>query len=212
MTEGEAGTAVGERAREAAVETMGTYPGAVVGRGPDWRFENQDGGPGSRGVVRDIHDWTGTGGQPTSRSVVSVVWGNKEDNMYCRGHKGQIHVVCVTPGRGGRVYPGHLPILGYSYPNTSAASFRVGQHVMVNVDIETLKQLQVGNGGFNAGMMEVLGKRGRVHRLTEKGLVRVQYPGNPPQSHRWAINPSALRVVHGHNVGDQVIIIMIIIS
>ena len=132
--------------------------------------------------------------------------------MYCRGHKGQIHVVCVTPGRGGRVYPGHLPILGYSYPNTSAASFRVGQHVMVNVDIETLKQLQVGNGGFNAGMMEVLGKRGRVHRLTEKGLVRVQYPGNPPQSHRWAINPSALRVVHGHNVGDQVNIIMIIIS
>ena len=34
--------------------------------------------------------------------------------------------------------------------------------------------------------------------------MRVQYPGNPPQSHRWALNPSALRVVHGHNVGDQV--------
>ena len=41
--------------------------------------------------------------------------------------------------------------------------------------------------------------------------MRVQYPGNPPQSHRWAINPSALRVVHGHNVGDQVRIMGIMI-
>ena len=39
--------------------------------------------------------------------------------------------------------------------------------------------------------------------------MRVQYPGNPPQSHRWAINPSALRVVHGHNVGDQVMIMIV---
>lgn len=112
--------------------------------------------------------------------MVSVIWANKEDNMYCRGHKGQviiiqddavmsifssqIHIVCVTPGKGGRVYLGHLPILGYRYPETSATKFLIGQHVMVNVDIETLKQMQVGNGGFNPGMMEVLGKRGRVHR------------------------------------------------
>ena len=76
----------------------------------------------------------------------------------------QIHIVCLTPGKGGRVYLGHLPILGYRYPETSATKFLIGQHVMVNVDIETLKQMQVGNGGFNPGMMEVLGKRGRVHR------------------------------------------------
>ena len=76
----------------------------------------------------------------------------------------QMHIVCVTPGKGGRVYLGHLPILGYSYLETSAMKFIIGQYVMVNVDIETLKQMQVGNGGFNPGMMEVLGKRGRVHR------------------------------------------------
>ena len=35
-------------------------------------------------------------------------------------------------------------------------------------------------------------------------MVRVQYPGNPPQSHRWAINPAALRIVAGLNLGDTV--------
>ena len=32
----------------------------------------------------------------------------------------------------------------------------------------------------------------------------MQYPGNPPQSHRWAINPAALRIVAGLNLGDTV--------
>ena len=176
-----------------------------VTRGPDWRFSNQDGGPGSRGAVRDLHDWSGAGGQTTVRSVVSVVWSNREDNMYCRGHKGQVHVVCQTPARGDRVYMSHLPILGFKYETTSAArQFQIGQHVMVSVDIETLKQMQAGNGGFTAAMLEVIGKKGRVHRITEKGLVRVQYPGNPPHNHRWALHPQTLRVVHGYNVGDEV--------
>ena len=39
-------------------------------------------------------------------------------------------------------------------------------------------------------------------------MVRVQYPGNPPQSHRWAINPAALRIVAGLNLGDTVSIAM----
>ena len=36
----------------------------------------------------------------------------------------------------------------------------------------------------------------------------MQYPGNPPQSHRWAINPAALRIVAGLNLGDTVRIAM----
>ena len=39
-------------------------------------------------------------------------------------------------------------------------------------------------------------------------MVRVQYPGNPPQSHRWAINPAALRIVAGLNLGDTVSIVI----
>eukprot|EP00092_Neocalanus_flemingeri_P028989 GFUD01031472.1.p1 GENE.GFUD01031472.1~~GFUD01031472.1.p1 ORF type:complete len:938 (+),score=300.01 GFUD01031472.1:38-2851(+) len=204
VVEGDPGVTVGERAKEKLAETYGTYPGAMVERGPDWRFQNQDGGIGTRGVVRDIHGWEGgPGTHPTARSVVSVVWPNQEDNMYCRGHKGQVHIQCILPGRGGKVYHAHLPILGYKQ-EAPAKRFLIGQFVMVNVDVETLKQMQIGHGGFNPNMMEVVGKRGKVHRITEKGLIRVQYNGNPPLDHRWAINPAALRIVHGHSVGDKV--------
>ena len=199
---GDPGVRVGPRTAERLTELMGIYPGAVVERGPNWRFDNQDGGQGSRGVVRQVHDWEGAGSS-TARSVVSVVWSNRVDNMYCRGHKGQVHLRCVTPASGGRVFQAHLPILGFQY-ETVPTSFVIGQHVMVNVDIETLKQMQVGYGGFNQNMLEVVGKRGKVHRLTEKGLVRVQYAGQPAQDHRWTLNPAALRLVAGHNVGDQV--------
>ena len=34
--------------------------------------------------------------------------------------------------------------------------------------------LQVGQGGWHAGMMEAVGRRGRVHRITERGLVRCE--------------------------------------
>ena len=199
---GDPGFRLGPRSAETTTELMGIYPGAVVERGPDWRFGSQDGGAGQRGVVRQVHSWEGAG-TTTARSVVSVVWTNKVDNMYCRGHKGQQHLQYVTPARGGRVYLAHLPILGFQYESVQT-SFVIGQHVMVNVDIETLKQMQVGHGGFNPNMLEVVGKRGKIHRITEKGLVRVQYPGQPPQDHRWAINPAALRLVAGHNVGDLV--------
>ena len=199
---GQPGVPVGPRLGERTSELLGLYPGAVVERGPDWRFDQQDGGPGSRGVLRAVHDWTGTGSS-SARSVVSVVWSNKVDNMYCRAHKGQVHLQYVSPGRGGKVFQGHLPILGFKYESV-APRFLIGQHVMVNVDMETLKQMQVGHGGFNSNMLSVVGKRGKVHRMTEKGLVRVQFPGQPPAEHRWSFNPAALRLVQGHNVGDEV--------
>ena len=75
---------------------------------------------------------------------------------------------------------------------------------MVAVDLETLKVLQQGHGGYHVKMADIVGRKGRVHRLTEKGDVRVQYPGHPPQDYRWAINPAALRILHGHAVGDTV--------
>merc|ERR1719244_63713 len=109
----DSGTPVTVRANSTLIETWGTFPGATVERGPDWRFGNQDGGPGCRGMLKEIHDWSsGTNAPPTARSVVSVVWPNQEDNMYSRGHKGMVHVQSVVMGRGGKVYIAHLPVLG----------------------------------------------------------------------------------------------------
>ena len=53
------------------------------------------------------------------------------------------------------------------------------------MDLETLKRLQEGHGGFNVNMKEAIGKKGVVHRITEKGDIRVQYPGTPASEHRW---------------------------
>ena len=59
---------VGPRAGEPRLEVRGLYPGATVERGPDWRFGDQDGGRGGRGVVRAELDWEGgAAGQPSAR-------------------------------------------------------------------------------------------------------------------------------------------------
>ena len=82
----------------------------------------------------------------------------------------------------------------------------IGQTVEVCVDLETLKRMQIGHGEFREEMKSVIGRRGKVHRLTEKADVRVQFPGAPPQDHRWTINPLALKLIQGYQVGDKVTI------
>jgi hypothetical protein len=52
--------------------------GSFVVRGPDWRWEDQDGGPGSRGQVVSLEDgWAGGGG-----GKVRVLWSNGNHNVY----------------------------------------------------------------------------------------------------------------------------------
>ena len=38
-------------------------------------------------------------------------------------------------------------------------------------------------------------REGRVHRITDNGDVRVQFPGKPEQQFRWTVNPAALTKV-----------------
>lgn len=52
--------------------------------------------------------------------------------------------------------------------------------------------------------MQHIGKIGTVHRVTDKGDIRVQYEGC---NNRWTLNPSALRKVNSFNVGDVVTLI-----
>ena len=71
----------------------------------------------------------------------------------------------------------------------------VGDRVEVNVTFEALRQLQECHGGFNPRLAEIIGKPGTVHRITNNGDVRVQYPGTPEQNFRWTLNPKALAKV-----------------
>lgn len=63
---------------------------------------------------------------------------------------------------GGYYYRDHLPILGQTveahqtkYPQVQHPQFNVGDKVKVLLDVETLKVMQEGHGGWNPRMAEV---------------------------------------------------------
>lgn len=96
------------------------------------------------------------------------------------------------------------------------------------LDKEALMKLQQGHGGWNPRMTEYLMKVGTVHRITDKGdirlvrncfkicvsmqrlitffsyCLRVQYEGC---ANRWTFHPAALVKVCTFHVGDLVTII-----
>ena len=188
------------RSASSQTEIFGAFRGAMVMRGRDWQWGDQDGGEGSQGYINEI---TNKDNQ-TGNSVASVTWPDRKVNLYRLGHKAKVDVCCISPASGGKVYLSHLPLLGK--PSNAGRIFIVGQTVEVFVDIETLKKFQIGHGEFRDEMAEVIGRRGKVHRLTEKGDVRIQFQGNPAKDHRWTLNPLAVRIVTGHSIGDRVTI------
>ncbi len=126
---------------------------------------------------------------------------------------------CIPGGAAvfGNYFPDHLPVLGRqdsvsvsiptpkpvvvaAMPNppakvASEVLWVVGDRVEVNVPSAVLRSLQENHGGFNPRMAEIIGKTGVVHRITNNGDVRVQYPGTPELSYRWTVNPKALTKV-----------------
>lgn len=113
----------------------------------------------------------------------------------------------------GTYYKEHLPLLGQpimTVPDNGAnvtptrngvpfavssprhSTFNVGDKIKVLVAVETLKEMQEGHGGWNPRMAEYIGKIGRVHRITDKGDIRVQFEGC---NNRWTFHPGALTKV-----------------
>ncbi|XP_022251627.1 E3 ubiquitin-protein ligase MIB2-like [Limulus polyphemus] len=183
--------------RQGAVKLLvrGIFPGAKVTRGPDWDWGNQDGGEGKIGKVTDIRGWDSESG----RSVANVTWKSGSMNVYRLGHKGKVDLKYVQESSGGFYYRDHLPILGQVVEAVASISpachrpqFNVGDKVKVLLDVENLKLVQEGHGGWNPRMEEVINKIGTVHRVTDKGDIRVQYEGC---NNRWTFNPSALTKV-----------------
>ncbi|KAF6215433.1 hypothetical protein GE061_010186 [Apolygus lucorum] len=161
---------------------------------------------GRSGRVLDIKCWE----NETWRSVVNVTWTTGSTNIYRVGHKGKVDLKCEEPASPGTYYPEHLPIVGKESDNdvprpelAPLQQFSIGERVKVAVeDIEALKRMQEGHGGWNDRMCEVIGVLGRVHRVTDKGDIRVFYPR---LNSRWTINPRALAKVPLHiEVGDVI--------
>ena len=141
-------------------------------------------------------------------------------NVYRVGHKGKVDLKYVHESKSGQYYKTHLPVLGEHIerlvPPLEISQFSVGDKVRIMSDIDLVKQLQEGHGGWNIRMADVLGKEGHVHRVTERGDVRVQFhigEGNSEdqsssvaQQNRWTFHPGALSKIHSFTTGDQVLI------
>ncbi|TKS77201.1 E3 ubiquitin-protein ligase MIB2 [Collichthys lucidus] len=190
----------------------GIFQGVKVVRGPDWDWGNQDGGEGKVGKVVDIRGWDTESG----RSVASVTWSNGTTNVYRMGHKGKVDLKYVSDGQGGFYYKDHLPKLGehaelQRQESADGHSFQQGDKVKCLLEVDILRQMQEGHGGWNPKMAEVTAMQretqgdtaylclqyicriGTVHRITDRGDVRVQYSNNI----RWTFHPGALTKVLG---------------
>ncbi|XP_058121212.1 E3 ubiquitin-protein ligase MIB2 [Anopheles ziemanni] len=184
------------------VQLKGIFVGARVTRGPDWEWSNQDGGPGKTGRVMEIRGWD----NESCRSVASVAWASGSTNVYRLGHKGNVDLRYVQPAVGGYYYKDHMPVLGQPEEQQPVSPpvrshFYVGDRVQVAISEERLKTLQQGHGGWNPRMAEYLPKIGIVHRITDKGDIRVQYEGC---ANRWTFHPAALVKIFSFNLGDVV--------
>ncbi|XP_028849446.1 E3 ubiquitin-protein ligase MIB2 isoform X2 [Denticeps clupeoides] len=179
----------------------GIFQGVKVVRGPDWDWGNQDGGEGKIGKVVDIRGWDTESG----RSVASVTWSNGTTNVYRMGHKGKVDLKYVTDVQGGFYYKEHLPKLGehaelQRQESADGHTFQQGDKVKCLLEVDILKQMQEGHGGWNPKMAEYVCRIGTVHRITDRGDVRVQYSNNI----RWTFHPGALTKVNTFAVGELV--------
>ncbi|XP_035594431.1 E3 ubiquitin-protein ligase MIB2-like isoform X2 [Oncorhynchus keta] len=134
----------------------GIFQGVKVVRGPDWDWGNQDGGEGKVGKVVDIRGWDTESG----RSVASVTWSNGTTNVYRLGHKGKVDLKYVSDIQGGFYYKDHLPKLGehaelQRQESAEGHTFNQGDKVKCLLEVDILRQMQEGHGGWNPKMAEV---------------------------------------------------------
>ncbi|XP_075406092.1 E3 ubiquitin-protein ligase MIB2 isoform X3 [Tenrec ecaudatus] len=186
------------------IPLRGIFQGAKVVRGPDWEWGSQDGGEGKSGRVVDIRGWD----VETGRSVASVTWADGTTNVYRVGHKGKVDLKCVGEAAGGFYYKEHLPRLGKPAElqrrvSADGQPFQQGDKVKCLLDTDVLREMQEGHGGWNPRMAEFIGQTGTVHRITDRGDVRVQFSNET----RWTFHPGALVKHNSFWAGDMVRVI-----
>lgn len=185
---------VESRRKSKKLTARGAFSGAKIVRGVDWNWEDQDGGSGSKGKVLQIQDWTAS----SPRSAAYVVWDNGVKNLYRLGYEGMSDVKVVTDSKGPSFYRDHLPLLGEDQ-RAYIGMFSPGDHVTIELDLDIVKNLQMGHGGWSDGMIEVMGVVGVVTGVDEDHDVVVQYSSR----NRWTLNPAILKKVQSPAGGDH---------
>ncbi|XP_048778159.2 E3 ubiquitin-protein ligase MIB2-like isoform X2 [Ostrea edulis] len=183
------------------MRSFGMYPGAKVIRGRNWEYENQDGGSGTVGTVRDIRS---VKKDMSHRNGVGVTWPSGKSYVYRIGFKGKVDLLCKEVARGFEYYREHLPLLDYNMikdqvTSQSTVGANIGDQVCITVSVRELKDAQRNFGGFHDEMESAIGKRGVIDGFTDSGGVIVKY-----QDNKWVFNPKALGKVWHGTIGDTV--------
>lgn len=191
------GVAVGTRQGSTKLETRGLFKGAKVVRGCDWEWRDQDGGPNTEGVVKEITSWD----DEATKDSVRVAWKKRKGtNIYRVGKHGKVDLKCTVPASGGSYYRDHLPLLIVKQEK-SQSGFVTGDKVIVQLTSEQLQELSVGHGEWNADMAKFIGKVGVVHDFASNGDVLVDYPDK-----LWRYNPKALTKIQKFKRGDEILV------
>lgn len=132
------------RRKSKKIAVRGIFPGARVVRGVDWQWEDQDGGNGRRGKVNEIQDWAAT----SPRSAAYIAWDNGAKNLYRVGYEGMADLKVVNDAKGSTVYRDHLPLLGENTASKGQHGFRIGDQVIVDLELEVVQSFQHGHGGW----------------------------------------------------------------
>ncbi|OQS07538.1 Hect-domain containing peotein [Thraustotheca clavata] len=131
--------------------------GNRVVRGPDWKWSNQDGEPGSPGTVERISTWGGLKG-----SGITVRWDkNQRMNTYRWGAEGCFDIQIVQENDDGEIIA-HLPLIR-PFDNASIlsslpdlVSLSASQSLVVaQYDVSKLKQLSDFDEDFMGQMLGI---------------------------------------------------------
>jgi ankyrin repeat protein len=140
------------------------FPGATVVRGRDWRWSDQDGGPGKEGTVLEISGWH----SESSRSVAVVEWReSSRKRKYRLGHKGKVDLQCTVAAEYGYCYLDHLPVLGAEYKDPATPFISAGDYVVIDMDFDLLQSSLLALGAWDDRIVDFLGKVGLVIRVSQ---------------------------------------------
>ncbi|XP_030843382.1 E3 ubiquitin-protein ligase MIB2-like [Strongylocentrotus purpuratus] len=184
-----AGKLMSPRAACRKTEAKGSFPGAKVCRGRDWKWQEQDGGSGHTGVVFREANWANI-----QRSAIAVHWEVGGAYEYRVGHDGKVDIKCLKATSGYAYYKDHLPKFG------EFNALEIGDRVVVKLDKDVLKPLQENHGGWVSGMEKFIGKVGRLASLTANSDVRIKYPNGQ----MLIFNTVAVTKLPSFNTGDKV--------
>ncbi|XP_071494341.1 E3 ubiquitin-protein ligase mind-bomb-like [Diadema antillarum] len=160
------GVLVGPREDARTVKARGLLPGAKVKRGPDWNYEDEDGGKKQWGNVKDVCDWSDS----SRASGVLVQWSNGLTKKYRAGHDGKVDVKATEGADGECFYIHHLASVG------ERQSPMKGDKLMIVMDTECLNLYQKCLGqNCPDGLSEKLGVAGFMENWNDRGWIGVRY-------------------------------------